>query len=79
VKGKGKAMSSRISRQLACKGGKVFSRMYWLPLAPRTYPWYSFLLEAESEVCYKVPNKVQKTRKFIMVASSPQKHYSGTC
>jgi hypothetical protein len=29
-------------------GGKVVSLTHWLPLPPRKYTWYSFLLEAES-------------------------------
>jgi hypothetical protein len=39
---------SQISRQSAHEGGKVVSAMHWLPLPPRKYSWYSFLLEAES-------------------------------
>jgi len=38
---------SHISRQSAHEGGKVVSHMQWLPLAPRRYSWYSFLLEAD--------------------------------
>jgi len=30
------------------EGGKVVSPMHQLPLPPRKYSWYSFLLEAES-------------------------------
>jgi hypothetical protein len=30
------------------EGGKVVSPAYWLPLPPRNYSRYSFLLEAES-------------------------------
>jgi hypothetical protein len=37
----------RISTQSAHEGGKV-SHMHWLPLPPRIYHWFSFLLEAES-------------------------------
>jgi hypothetical protein len=39
---------SQISRQSAHGGGKVISRTHRPPLPPRKYPWYSFLLEAES-------------------------------
>ena len=39
---------SQISRQSADEGGKVVSPTRWLPLPPRKYSWYSFLLEAES-------------------------------
>jgi hypothetical protein len=38
---------SQISRQLACKFGKVVSPVHWLLLPPKKYSWYSFLLEAE--------------------------------
>ena len=38
---------SQISRKSAHEGGKV-SPTHWLPLPPRKYSWYSFLLEAES-------------------------------
>jgi hypothetical protein len=41
----------RISRQSAHKGGKVVRPVHWLAVLPRRYPWYSFLLEAESKVC----------------------------
>ena len=43
-----KRLSSQISRQSAHEGGKVVSPMHRLPLPPRKYSWYSFLLEAES-------------------------------
>ena len=39
---------SQISRQSACEGGNFVSPMHQLPLPPRKYYWYSFLLEAES-------------------------------
>ena len=39
---------AQISRQSAHEGGKVVSHMHRLPLPPRKYSWYSFLLEAES-------------------------------
>ena len=39
---------SQISRQSAHEGGKVVSHTHRLPLPPRKYSWYSFLLEAES-------------------------------
>jgi len=39
---------SQISRHSAPEGGKVISPMHWLPLPPRNYSWYSFLLEVES-------------------------------
>jgi len=38
----------RISRQSAHEGGKVVSPMHWLPVPRKGYPWYLFLLEAES-------------------------------
>jgi hypothetical protein len=38
----------RISRQSAHESGKAFSPTHRPPLPPRRYPWYSFLLEAES-------------------------------
>jgi len=48
----GQALSApRISRDAAHKGGRVVSHVHWLPLAPWTFPWNSFLLEAESKVC----------------------------
>ena len=37
----------QISRQSAREGGKVVSPTHRLPLPPRKYSWYSFLLEAE--------------------------------
>ena len=40
--------SSQIWRKSAHEGRKVVSPMYRYPLPPRKYPWYSFLLEAES-------------------------------
>jgi hypothetical protein len=39
---------SQISRHPAHEGGKVVSPTHQLPLPPRKYSWYSFLLEAES-------------------------------
>ena len=39
---------SQISRQPAHEDGKVVSCTYRPPLPHRRYPWYSFLLEAES-------------------------------
>ena len=39
---------SQLSRQLANEGGYVVNPTHWLPLAPRKYPWCSFLLESES-------------------------------
>jgi hypothetical protein len=39
---------SQISRQSEHEGDKVVSPMHRLPLLPRKYSWYSFLLEAES-------------------------------
>jgi len=38
----------RTSRQSAYEGGKVVSPTHRPPLAARRYPWYSFLLDAES-------------------------------
>jgi hypothetical protein len=38
----------QISKQSAHEGGKVVSPTQRPPLPPRKYPWYSFLLEAES-------------------------------
>ena len=39
---------SQISRQSAHEGGKAVIPMHRLPLTPRKYSWYSFLLQAES-------------------------------
>jgi hypothetical protein len=39
---------SQISRQSVHEGGKAVSPTHRLPLPPRKYSWYSFLLEAES-------------------------------
>jgi len=39
-----RGLDSQISRQLAHEGGKVVSVM---PLPPKKYSWYSFLLETE--------------------------------
>jgi hypothetical protein len=36
------------SSKLWLLGGKVVSHMHGPPLAPRRYPWHSFLLESES-------------------------------
>ena len=38
----------RISRPSAHEGGKVVSTTHRLPLLPRKYSWFSFLLESES-------------------------------
>jgi hypothetical protein len=38
----------RISGQSACESDKVASPTHRPSLLPRKYPWYSFLLEAES-------------------------------
>jgi len=40
-------LGSQISKQSAHESGKVVSPMHWLPLPPRKYSWYTFLLEAE--------------------------------
>ena len=39
---------SQILRQSSHEGGKVVSLKHRPPLPPRKYPWYSFLLKAES-------------------------------
>ena len=39
---------SQIWRQSTRKTGKVVSHTHRLPLPPRRYPWYTFLVEAES-------------------------------
>jgi hypothetical protein len=39
---------SQISKQSSYEGGIVASPTHLSPLPPRKYPWYSFLLEAES-------------------------------
>jgi len=39
---------SQISRQSSHEGGEVVSPKHLPHLSPRKYPWYSFLLEAES-------------------------------
>jgi hypothetical protein len=41
-------LSSQILIQLAQEGGKVVSPTHRPLLPPVEYPWYSFLLEAES-------------------------------
>jgi hypothetical protein len=41
-------LGSQISTQSAHEGGKVVSPTHRLPLQPRKYSWYSFLLDAES-------------------------------
>jgi len=38
----------QISRKSTHEGGTVVSPTHWLPVPPRKYSWYSFLLEAES-------------------------------
>ena len=43
-----RVLDSQISIQLAREGGKVVRPKHRLPLPPREYSWYSFLLEAES-------------------------------
>jgi len=40
-------LDSQISRQSTHEGGNVISPTHRLPLNPRKYSWYSFLLEAE--------------------------------
>jgi hypothetical protein len=42
-----KVEAPRMSRQMAHEADKVVSPMHWLPLSPRRYLWYLFLLEAE--------------------------------
>jgi hypothetical protein len=39
---------SQISRQSTHEGGKIVSLTHRPPLPPRNYPWYSFLIEADS-------------------------------
>jgi len=41
-------LSFQVSRREVHEGGKVVSPRHRPPLSPRRYPWYSFLLEAES-------------------------------
>jgi hypothetical protein len=57
---------SQISRQLAHEGGKVVSRMHRLPLHPRWYSWYSFLLEAESTLGSQCDRKDYVNEKFAI-------------
>jgi hypothetical protein len=40
--------AATIPRQSAYEGGKVVITIYRPPLPPMVYPWYSFLLEADS-------------------------------
>ena len=39
-----KVEAARTARQLACASGKVVSPTHRVPLPPRRYPLYSFLL-----------------------------------
>jgi len=39
---------SQISRQSAYESGKVVIHTHRLPLPPRKYSWYSFMLDADS-------------------------------
>jgi len=45
-------------------GGKVVSLMHQLPLSPRKYTWYSFLLEAELTPGPQCDRKDYVTEKF---------------
>ena len=47
-RGPQKANAPRTFRQSAYEVGKVVSPTHHPPLTPKGYPWYSFLLEAES-------------------------------
>ena len=56
---------SQISRQSAHEGGKVFSPTQRPPIPPtREYPWYSFLLEAESTPGSQCDRKDYVNEKF---------------
>ena len=59
---------SRISRQSAHEGGNVVSPMHQLPSPPRRYPWYSFLLEAES-MGHSVARKIKSMKNSIEAAT----------
>jgi hypothetical protein len=39
---------SSISRQSVYEGSRIISRTHRLPLTPKKYTWYSFVLEDES-------------------------------
>ena len=58
--------ASRISRQLAHKGGKVVSPIHWPPLPPRRYPWYTFLLEAESTLGFSKESCAECYSLFVV-------------
>ena len=49
---------SQISRQSAHEVGKVVSPTHRPPLPPRTYSWYSFLLEAESPQSHSAAGRI---------------------
>jgi hypothetical protein len=52
----------RISRQSAHGGDKVVSHTHRLPLPPRRYPWYSFLLEAERPQCQSAAGRIKSMK-----------------
>ena len=55
---------SEISWQLACEDGKVVSPTHRVPLPPRKYPCYSFLLEAETTLGPQCGQKGYVNEKF---------------
>jgi len=55
---------SQISWQSAHKGGKVVSLTHRLPLPPRKYSWYLFVLEAESTSGSQCSRKDYVNEKF---------------
>ena len=55
---------SQISGQSAHEGGKVVTPKHWLPLPPRKYSLYSFLLEAESTPGPQCSRKDNVNEKF---------------
>ena len=55
---------SQISRQSAHEGGKVVSNTRRLPLPPRKYSWYSFLLGDESTPGPQCDRKDYVNEKF---------------
>ena len=60
-----------ISWQLPHEGGKVVSPTHWLPLHPKKYLWYLFLLEAQSNPGPQCSGKDYVNEKC-------QRHHRGT-
>jgi len=60
-----KVEAPSICRQMTSKGGKVVNCMHRPPLPPRRYPWYSFMLEAESTSGPQCGNSVYQQNVVI--------------